>query len=559
MNGSIPISQLGGEALPQRLPSPSMTVELTNEEDQLCTLLDNFAKDGFPDQDDRIECRIAGGWVRDKLLGIQSNDIDIALSSMTGVSFAEMFIPYVKAKGFEVGNVHKIAINPEQSKHLETAKTTLLGLEIDFVNLRSEEYAVDSRIPTKIDFGTPLQDAMRRDLTINALFYNVHTRSVEDQTGSGLDDLKNGIARTPLAPRETFMDDPLRVLRCIRFASRFGFNLEDNVQQAAKLEEVREAIIHKISRERVGDEVDKMLKGRDPLMALQLIDSLGLHEAIFHIPSSARLSGTPGDRRISFVAATLLTYFLYGRPVSELTPLHPKIVENAVKGSGARQRLYLASALASFEGISCHEKRKDIPASEVVIREGLKLGTRNHYMDGVPLLLQGARFLSKPAPARYTTPSQRVSIGLALRDKNVSNQLTDAHWTTTLLLGLVLDLVKAVDLEQNVLSVKTACEILQMYNDFTEMVETLELESSIYEQPRLNGNEISGLLGLKPGPWMSRVISDIVSWQLDHPLGSKEECQVWLRQEVEEGRIVIEDHGKRSNEPKGGTRKKVRS
>jgi len=81
---------------------------------------------------------------------MESNDIDIALSSIMGIAFAELFVPYLEDRGLEVKNVTKIARNPEQSKHLETAKATLMGMEIDFVNLRSEEYASDSRIPSKI-------------------------------------------------------------------------------------------------------------------------------------------------------------------------------------------------------------------------------------------------------------------------------------------------------------------------------------------------------------------------------------------------------------------------
>ena len=119
-----------------------------------------------------------------------------------GVPFAEHFVSFVSShKNLPVKAIAKIERNPEQSKHLETARTTVLDTELDFVNLRSEEYAGDSRIPTDIvstyidrtapaksdaepsqAFGTPLQDALRRDITINALFYNVHSRSVEDFT-----------------------------------------------------------------------------------------------------------------------------------------------------------------------------------------------------------------------------------------------------------------------------------------------------------------------------------------------------------------------------------------
>lgn len=85
-----------------------------------------------------------------QLLGKESNDIDIALSSIMGIAFAELFVPFLEDRGIQVRNVTKIARNPEQSKHLETCTATLMGMGIDFVNLRSEEYAVGSRIPTKI-------------------------------------------------------------------------------------------------------------------------------------------------------------------------------------------------------------------------------------------------------------------------------------------------------------------------------------------------------------------------------------------------------------------------
>lgn len=113
-----------------------------------------------------------------------------------------------------------------------------MGLECDFVGLRSESYA-DSRIPEQVRLGTPLEDALRRDLTINALFYNVHTRQVEDFTGLGLPDLASRIARTPLAPDRTFTDDPLRVLRCIRFASRFDLSVAEDITAAIQKEEIK--------------------------------------------------------------------------------------------------------------------------------------------------------------------------------------------------------------------------------------------------------------------------------------------------------------------------------
>jgi tRNA nucleotidyltransferase (CCA-adding enzyme) len=141
--------------------------------------------------------RIAGGWVRDKLLGLSSNDIDIAIDNMNGEPFAHLVKEYMNSLGGGMSQVTKIQLNPEKSKHLETATARLYGLDIDFVNLRSETYNDDSRHPT-VTFGSPLQDALRRDITINALFYNLHTEQVEDFTGFGLLDMKEKRIRTPL-------------------------------------------------------------------------------------------------------------------------------------------------------------------------------------------------------------------------------------------------------------------------------------------------------------------------------------------------------------------------
>lgn len=99
-------------------------------------------------------------------------------------------------------------------------------IELDFVNLRTEAYSEDSRVP-QMSVGTPSEDAFRRDLTINALFYNIHTQLVEDFTGQGLADLRRAIVRTPLPPMVTLQDDPLRALRVLRFACRFGFTIAE--------------------------------------------------------------------------------------------------------------------------------------------------------------------------------------------------------------------------------------------------------------------------------------------------------------------------------------------
>ncbi|XP_044327984.1 tRNA nucleotidyltransferase cca2 isoform X1 [Triticum aestivum] len=175
---------------------------------------------------------------------------------------------------------------PGQSKHLETAKIILSDISditIDFVNLRSEKYAENSRIPTA-EYGMPEEDAFRRDLTINSLFYNINTNLVEDLTRRGLEDLKKGLIVTPLPAKVTFLDDPLRVLRAIRFAARFSFTLAGNLKEAASDEKVKLNLRSKISRERIGQEVDHMMSGKYPVDAMCHIRDLGLFYIVFAFP-----------------------------------------------------------------------------------------------------------------------------------------------------------------------------------------------------------------------------------------------------------------------------------
>ncbi|KAI9797659.1 MAG: hypothetical protein M1825_005718, partial [Sarcosagium campestre] len=269
----------------------------------------------------KIELRFTGGWVRDKLLGLDSPDIDVGINVMTGYQFGLKTKQYLDdprnvvrhsirpkiqqdstttstqntdlvgevVSGEDLlGGLHKIEANPEKSKHLETVTTRIFGLDIDLVNLRKETYTEDSRNP-QMEFGTAKEDALRRDATINALFYNLNESKLEDFTGYGLDDMRSKILRTPLDPHQTFKDDPLRILRLIRFASRLKFDIVSEAESAMSDESIRRALEAKISRERIGAEIEKMLKGPAPDYALGLIHRLGLYDVIFTDPSDSTM------------------------------------------------------------------------------------------------------------------------------------------------------------------------------------------------------------------------------------------------------------------------------
>ena len=261
-----------------------MNISLNPNEKKIFDLLQLVVQAKTPD----TTLRVAGGWVRDKLMGKNSNDIDIAVDNMTGEGFANLVSKYMKDHRMQTSSVVTVEANPEQSKHLATAMVRLFGLPIDFVNLRTETYA-DSRIP-EMQMGTPEEDAQRRDLTINALFYNINTGEVEDYVG-GLKDLRAGIARTPFDPIQTFLDDPLRILRTVRFAARYNLTLDPALVEAARDPRVQEAFRTKLSQERIWAELagkqegekwkPGALIGQDPTKAVTLLKQLGLMEPIF--------------------------------------------------------------------------------------------------------------------------------------------------------------------------------------------------------------------------------------------------------------------------------------
>jgi tRNA nucleotidyltransferase/poly(A) polymerase len=301
-------------------PGPNVQLELTQVESNLRRLLLDVAAyiDESPAKQDvtgvhvpdelaqeKTVLRWTGGWVRDKLLNVTSHDIDLAINKLTGEHFGLKMHEYLQIPGnaekhgliekgsklspqdksrIVVPGLHKIEANPEKSKNLETATTKIMGIDLDLVNLRKETYNDVSRNP-QMEFGTAQEDAMRRDATVNAMFYNLHTCQVEDFTNQGFDDMEAKIIRTPLEPMQTFLDDPLRVLRLIRFASRLDYIIEPETAKAMGNPEIQDKLKIKISRERVGTELEKMLKGPRPRMALDLIDRFGLFKTVFTDPT----------------------------------------------------------------------------------------------------------------------------------------------------------------------------------------------------------------------------------------------------------------------------------
>lgn len=221
------------------------------------------------------ETYVIGGFVRDLILNRPSPDIDVVTIG-SGIQLAEMV-------------AKKLGPNIQVSvfKNYGTAMLKYQSLEVEFVGARKESYNEDSRNPI-VEDGTLEEDQNRRDFTINALAICLNSKrfgELIDPFG-GIQDIENKILRTPLEPGITFSDDPLRMMRAIRFATQLGFIIEPKTLEAISQNKKR---IHIISKERIGEELNKIILSSKPSVGFRLLDKTGLLEIIF--PELHRMKG----------------------------------------------------------------------------------------------------------------------------------------------------------------------------------------------------------------------------------------------------------------------------
>ena len=195
----------------------------------------------------------------------------------------------VEGSGIEIAKAvgKKVKSNVSIFKNFGTAMLKYDGLEIEFVGARKESYSHNSRKPI-VENGTLKEDQERRDFTINALAFSLQEEdygNLIDPFG-GVADLQNGIIRTPLDPDITYSDDPLRMLRAIRFAAQLGFSISEESLRSIKRNKNRLEIL---SRERIAEEMNKILMSPKPSIGLQLLQDCELLEQF--LPQLSRLQG----------------------------------------------------------------------------------------------------------------------------------------------------------------------------------------------------------------------------------------------------------------------------
>lgn len=209
---------------------------------------------------------VVGGFVRDLFLKRQSKDIDIVVQG-SGIEMAQEVSKKLGDK--------KVTV----FKSFGTAQLVAGEWEIEFVGARKESYRRDSRKPI-VEDGTIQDDQLRRDFTMNALAISLHPGTFGELVDpfNGVEDIRDRVIRTPLDPNQTFSDDPLRMMRAVRFATQLRFDIEHNTYAALAKNKERLEII---SMERIVDELNKILLAKRPSTGFLILEQTGLLEQFF--------------------------------------------------------------------------------------------------------------------------------------------------------------------------------------------------------------------------------------------------------------------------------------
>lgn len=227
-----------------------------------------------------VQAFVVGGYVRDYYLNRPCTDIDVVVVG-SGIDLAQALAKELKT-------------NVSVFKTFGTAMLHADGFEVEFVGARRESYSPDSRKP-HVEDGTLEDDQRRRDFTVNAMAWSLNGATFGELVDpfEGMYDLEDRIIRTPCDPDITFSDDPLRMMRGIRFATQLGFDIDDETFYAIQRNRERIKIV---SKERIATELNKIVLAPHPSTGFELLDAVGLLELIF--PELARLKGV--ERRNGF-------------------------------------------------------------------------------------------------------------------------------------------------------------------------------------------------------------------------------------------------------------------
>jgi putative nucleotidyltransferase with HDIG domain len=419
--------------------------------------------------ENKFEAYVVGGYVRDLLLGKEVKDVDFLVIG-EGLKFAKIVAKYFGKK---------VTVYAQ----FRTAMIMLDDRKIEFVGARKESYRRDSRKPI-VEDGTLDDDLARRDFTINAIAVSINEETFGKiiDPFNGREDLKNKIIRTPLDPERTFDDDPLRMMRAIRFASQLEFQIEERTFEAIKKMKDRISIV---SQERITDEFLKIMMSDKPSIGLKLMQETSLMRII--LPEVAELEGT--EQRTSSEDENTARY--HHKDVFQHTC---QVVDNLAR---VTDNVWLRLA-GLFHDIAKPRTK--------AFKEGVGWTFYGHDILGAKMVRSIFRRMKLPLDkSKYVEKLVRLHLRpMALVDESVTDS---AIRRLIVQAGEDLDdLIKLCRADITTRNPKLVQEYSRNYDIVVQRIKEVEEKDRLraFKSP-VNGNEIMQALGLNPGPLVGRL------------------------------------------------------
>jgi poly(A) polymerase len=460
-----------------------------------------------------IEVYVIGGYVRDRILGRATKDVDIVVLG-SGIEFAKKF-----AK--EINNGTRVNV----FRSFGTAMLRHSDHEIEFVGARKESYRIDSRKPI-VEDGTLEDDQKRRDFTINALAVGLGEKNYGKLLDpfDGMEDLKNKTIRTPLDPDITFSDDPLRMMRAVRFASQLKFSIEPSTLNAVRKNRARIGIV---SQERITEELNKIMLSDKPSVGFNYLDKSEMLEII--LPEVFALKGVE---------------VLEGRKHKDNFHHTIKVVDNLCKKSDnlwlrwaallhdvgkPRTKRYMEESGWTFHGHD-HVGANMIPA--IFRRLKLPLGDKMKYVQKLvklhlrPISLSGDEITDSAVRRLLFDAGNQIDDLMALCEADITSKNKDT-------VRKHMDNFKRVRIK---------------------LQETEEKDAVRNFQPPVKGDEIMKTFGLPPGKEVGIIKKAIKEAILDGLIrNDREEARSFMLNKAREMGIVIQRDQVPSRNPENKT------
>lgn len=420
---------------------------------------------------------VVGGAVRDAIINQPIKDLDFVVEMPNGGIALANFLA-------SVNRCWKMDKNPVIFPTFGTAKLNIhtdeicKNYDLEFVQTRKEQYHEESRNP-ETAYGTIEEDAKRRDLTINSIYYNISSETIFD-FNDGAKDLHRQIIRTPSSPDIIFFDDALRMLRCIRFSARYGWGIEKETWFGIVKNAYR---IATVSKERISDELTKILVSPNATMGLKKLYNCGLLHLV--IPDVYEMTKVYESKD---KGVTLLDHTL-----SVLEETQP-ILEHR-----------LAALFHDIGRVLGADKTVDINkfSSEIAASDLKTLKFPNNVIKAVSKAIENHEYFSVYAD------------GVLPSDKKIRKFINTCGDN----IAITLDLMNANNFHKTYNKKEKQVKII-----LERMEELDEIESSKNVKLPINGDDIQREFNIKRGPWIGTILNEIREAYFENPEITKDEC-----------------------------------